>query len=196
MSEEDRTSWNQRYRDGFYSNRLNPCRLLAQWVDQFSGKRALDVACGLGRNSRYLAHHGFQVLGVDVSDEALARAQETEHKNHSAITYQIHDLDDELTGIGQFDLVILVRYLNRPFIERVHEYLVPGGHLLLELHYKYIDDDRPLAGPESPEYRLDLGELPKLVSNALVPLFEFDGLVVDPDGQYAALSQLVARKKQ
>src|SRR5512146_2875944 len=37
--------------------------------------RALDLGCGTGTNSLFLAAHGFQVVGVDYSSKALARAR-------------------------------------------------------------------------------------------------------------------------
>ncbi|WP_433598082.1 class I SAM-dependent methyltransferase [Nocardia sp. CA-135953] len=38
--------------------------------------RALDLGCGTGRNSVYLARHGWRVTGVDMVEEAISKAQE------------------------------------------------------------------------------------------------------------------------
>ena len=193
MSEEDRSTWNERYRDGFYQNRPHPCRLLAHWCKQFHGGRALDVACGTGRNSRFLASQGYQVTALDVSDVALTKARSTPHPNSSQINYVLRDLDEGLPALGKFDLIIVVRYLKRELFPILDQHLVAGGHLLVEHHIKYDADDRPLAGPESPEYRLDPEELRTLIKNFDV-LYEFEGLITDPDGQYAAISQFVGCK--
>ena len=193
MSQDDRIAWNERYRDGFYANRPNPCRLLAQWCERFHGTRALDVACGTGRNSRFLASQGYQVTALDVSDVALAKARNTKHPNNNRIDFVQHDLDAGLSDIGQFDLIIAVRYLNRKLFPLLDQHLVAGGHLLIEHHIKYDADDRPLAGPESPEFRLDPHELKTLVGNIDV-LYKFEGLITDPDDQFAAISQLVGCK--
>ncbi|MXZ44135.1 MAG: methyltransferase domain-containing protein [Gammaproteobacteria bacterium] len=193
MSEEDRSTWNERYRDGFYQNRPHPCRLLAHWCKQFHGGRALDVACGTGRNSRFLASQGYQVTALDVSDVALTKARSTPHPNSSQINYVLRDLDEGLPALGKFDLIVVVRYLKRELFPILDQHLVAGGHLLVEHHIKYDADDRPLAGPESPEYRLDPEELRTLIKNFDV-LYEFEGLITDPDGQYAAISQFVGCK--
>jgi SAM-dependent methyltransferase len=37
---------------------------------------ALDIGCGTGTNSLYLAHHGWQVVGVDFAGPAIRRANE------------------------------------------------------------------------------------------------------------------------
>lgn len=193
MSEEDRSTWNERYRDGFYQNRPHPCRLLAHWCKRFHGGRALDVACGTGRNSRFLASQGYQVTALDVSDVALAKARSTPHPNNSQINYLLRDLDEGLPAMGEFDLIVVVRYLKRELFPILDQHLVAGGHLLIEHHIKYDADDRPLAGPESPEYRLDPQELRTLIKNFDV-LHEFEGLITDPDGQFAAISQFVGCK--
>jgi SAM-dependent methyltransferase len=46
-------------------------------VERWDGKpgRALDLGCGTGTNSLYLAQHGFQVVGIDFSSKAVARAR-------------------------------------------------------------------------------------------------------------------------
>ncbi len=193
MSQDDRDAWNERYRDGFYANRPNPCRLLAHWCDQFHGECALDVACGTGRNSRFLASQGYRVTALDVSDVALRKARNISHPNNRYIDYLLHDLDDGLPVLGQFDLVVVVRYLNRKLFPQLVRHLANGGHLVIETHIKYDKDDRPLAGPESPEFRLDPLELKTLIKNVDI-LYEFEGIITDPDGQFAALSQLVGRK--
>lgn len=193
VSQEDRTKWNERYRDGFYENRQHPCRLLAQWCERFHGTRALDVACGNGRNSRFLASRGFQVIGLDVSDVALAQAKSTTHPCNSNINYMEHDLDEGLSLLGKFDLIIVVRYIKRELFPQLEQYLAAGGHLLIEHHIKYDADDRPLAGPESPEFRLDPQELKTLIRNIDVH-YEYEGLITDPDGQFAAISQFVGCK--
>lgn len=193
MSQEDRIKWNERYRDGFYEKRTHPCRLLARWCEQFNGGLALDVACGSGRNSRFLASKGYQVTALDVSDVALAKARSTNDPNNTQINYLLHDLDKGLPAIGEFDLIIVVRYLKRELFPLLDKHLVAGGHLLVEHHIKYEADDRPLAGPDSPEYRLDPQELRTLIRNISV-LYEFEGLITDPDGQYAAISQFVGCK--
>lgn len=195
MSQDDRTAWNERYRDGFYANRPHPCRLLAHWCEQFPGTLALDIACGAGRNSRFLASRGFQVKAIDISDVALNKARNTAHPHNTRIDYEHRDLDSGLDRFGKFDLIVIVRYLNRELFPQLDQHLLPGGHLLIEHHIKYDVDDQPLAGPESPEFRLDANELGSLVRNVDV-LYQFEGLITDPDGQFAAISQLVGRKPE
>jgi SAM-dependent methyltransferase len=39
------------------------------------GKRALDFGCGAGRSTRFLGDHGFEAVGIDISDKMLANAR-------------------------------------------------------------------------------------------------------------------------
>jgi len=55
MSDADRERWNARYAAGEYAARTHPSPLLAAWIDRLPRGRALDVACGLGRNAIHLA---------------------------------------------------------------------------------------------------------------------------------------------
>jgi len=54
-----------------------------------SGAKILDLACGKGRYSRYLAAKGFEVTGLDIAEESILFAQqfETEH-----LTFFTHDM--------------------------------------------------------------------------------------------------------
>ena len=71
MSDEDRQRWNERYREGAYQFREHPSAVLLDWQDALAGSTALDLACGRGRNTLYLATLGFDVHAIDVSDIAI-----------------------------------------------------------------------------------------------------------------------------
>ena len=75
--EADRQRWNERYRAEEYLMGERPSRFLMESlpliVRHCPGRRALDLACGEGRNSIFLASQGFAVTGVDISDEAPSR---------------------------------------------------------------------------------------------------------------------------
>ena len=70
MSTEDRDKWNQRYAEDSY-RKSNPVSLLSNWLPEIPVGRALDVACGAGRNSIFMAEAGFQVDAIDISREGL-----------------------------------------------------------------------------------------------------------------------------
>ncbi|WP_160723125.1 methyltransferase domain-containing protein [Bacillus sp. USDA818B3_A] len=56
------------------------------------GGIALDLACGLGGNSLFLAHKNYQVLALDISDVAIGYLKEQAAKNTLPIDAKITDL--------------------------------------------------------------------------------------------------------
>ena len=74
----DAAFWEERYRTGQTPWDLpTHARQLEEALERLGLEpgRALDLGCGRGRNSRYLAQQGFSVTGVDVSSLAIADAQ-------------------------------------------------------------------------------------------------------------------------
>lgn len=193
MSETDRERWNQRYLEGFYADRPYPVAFLEANIETFTPGRALDIACGSGRNTRFLAQHGFSVVGIDISDYALALAQKHPSDTELNIEYIQHDLDQGLPELGQFDLITIIRYANRPLLANIDRYLRPNGYVLIELHLRYDCDDRPLAGPTEQKYRMQRHEVQSLLKDVQIE-FGFEGLIKDPDGRDAAVSQWIAQK--
>ena len=74
--DDAREFWDKRYGAPEYIFGTEPNRFLASQQSLFRpGDRVLDVACGEGRNSVWLASLGCDVLGVDVSPLALEKAE-------------------------------------------------------------------------------------------------------------------------
>ncbi len=61
--------------------------------------RALDIGCGTGDNSIWLAQNGFQVVGTDTSEIALEKAKEKASKANLAINFMLVDfLKENIEG--------------------------------------------------------------------------------------------------
>ena len=194
MSAAEREKWDARYRDGAYGERPHPTALLAEWLPRLPRGRALDVACGAGRNALHLAANGFAVTALDISAVALARARSAAVERGLDVEWRCADLDDDLGAAlpdGGFDLVVWVRYVHRTLMPHLVARLNVGGTLLCEQH---LTSEAPVAGPTSPAFRLAPGELAS-AAQALSVLHSYEGPVVDPDGRRVALAQLVARKQ-
>lgn len=88
MSAEDKEKWDRRYHEGAYADRTAPAVWLAESLPAIKASlaarssttnrfRALDLACGAGRNGWFLVREGFCVDGVDISPVGLTRARQT-----------------------------------------------------------------------------------------------------------------------
>ena len=73
MSQDDQIRWNRQHAESGGSE--EPSRFLREVLESESWDlppgRALDLACGKGRNALYLASRGFHVTAVDISPVAL-----------------------------------------------------------------------------------------------------------------------------
>lgn len=189
MSNADRKKWNDRYRTGAYQERDRPSEFLTRWLPQISSGRALDVACGAGRNALYLAEAGFTVDAVDVSGEGLARAKASACDRGITVNWIELDLDTGIPGDDRYDLILMIRYVNPTLLRSLTERLRPGGYLLCEEH---LVTTAEVIGPENPRFRVQPGELEKAASQMHVVFCE-ETLHADPDGRSVALARLVAR---
>jgi len=202
MSQADRDKWNQRYRDGAYVARKHPSALLVEWLPKLASgggtPRALDIACGSGRNSVYLARQGWHVCAVDISEVALAQLAATAEQESLDIRCIQRDLEageprvEDLAADGPFDLGLVIRYTNLSLISRLSEVLGPGGCLVAESHLM-TDPDADVVGPSDQRFRVAPGDL-RSAARGLEVVEYHEGIVEDPDRRRAALAQLVARK--
>ena len=190
LSKADRDKWDGRYADGAYAERQHPSALLENWAEKISPGRALDVACGAGRNALWLAERGFSVDALDISSVGLARLGETAAARELEIKLIEHDLDEPLQVAEQYQLILMIRYVNLPLLGQLERLLAPGGWLICEEH---MVSDADVIGPRTPAYRVQPGALAEAVPGLTVESLA-EGLVTEPDGRTAALSQLVARR--
>ena len=99
----------------------------------------LDVPCGNGRIALELAKRGFQVTGVDLSEESIHEAQSSAIQQGSAVEFQCREMRD-LPWKDRFDLAVCwgnsFGYLDdagdREVLQSISRALKPGGRLMLE----------------------------------------------------------------
>lgn len=187
MSETDREKWNERYRAGAYADRTHPTQFLTDWLAQLPKGRALDIACGAGRNSLFLAEHGYTVDAIDISSVALERARANADERGVEVNWIEMDLESGALPDERYELIVMVRYRHPVLVADLISLLNDGGFLLCEEH---LLTDRDVVGPKSAEFRMRPNELLGL-STGLRMIYYHEGLVEDPDGRTAALAQLV-----
>jgi tellurite methyltransferase len=199
LSYRDRIKWDEKYRAGAYAGRDHPTSLLAEWVPQANRGRALDVACGAGRNSLFLAANGFLVDAVDISGAGLGRARRSAEARGVHVHWIEADLATEAASAlpsGPYDLIVMVRYVNPSLYPLLLERLADGGIFLCEEHLASEED---VIGPANPAYRLSPNELRRSVTAVATcddeVLYYREGGITDPDGRDAALAQLVLRRR-
>lgn len=135
----DAAAWNERYSSKELLWSREPNQFVAEVVGELSPGRAVDLACGEGRNAIWLATRGWQVVAVDFSSTALERARALSEQAGVNVDWVEADLAEVALGAESFEL-ILFSYLHLPAAEmaallnRAAGWLAPGGHLLLIGH--------------------------------------------------------------
>ena len=189
MSRADQDKWDARYAGGAYQTRRHPSAVLEQNAALLpNGGRALDIACGTGRNAIYLATRGLAVDAVDISRVALDRGRA--EAGELPIRWIERDLDDGFHPPASYDLILNIRYVNPVLVRSLIGSLRPGGVLIIEQHLRTDED---VVGPSNAEFRVAEGALAELACGLVVEHLA-EGLFRDPDGQAAALARLVAQK--
>lgn len=131
--------WDARYSETDLVWSAGPNRFLVEEVEDMEPGRALDLACGEGRNAIWLASKGWIVRGVDFSAVALGKAMRIAADRKVEVEWVKADLDRYEPEAAAFDLVLLF-YLQvpRPNLERVlrqaQQAVAPGGTLLVVGH--------------------------------------------------------------
>ena len=146
MSEYDSKKWNNKYQSSSGLTDFNPDQELIEFKNRLpTSGLALDLACGAGKNTLFLAELGLQVVALDgsaVGLDWLRREAETKGLLESVELLEA-DLDDYQLPKSRFDLIVIVRYLNRPLFDDIRAALKPGGVLLYKTFNRNILKKRP-----------------------------------------------------
>lgn len=140
--DEPAVFWEQRYAssDKVWSGRAN--QALVDVASGLTPGRALDLGCGEGGDAVWLAQHGWEVTGVDISPSATARgraAAEALGLDPERIHFVAGDLESRVDD-EKYDLVT-ASFLQSPvalsrerILRRAAEQVRPSGHLLIVSH--------------------------------------------------------------
>jgi SAM-dependent methyltransferase len=159
----DSRQWDERYGGDELVWTSTPNQFLAAEAVGLPAGRAVDLACGEGRNSIWLAEQGWTVTGVDFSPVGLAKAERFADLRGVRVTWVESAVEDWTPPPGGFDLVAMC-YLQLPQPARSAALAVaasavaPGGSLLVVAH----DHDnlvRGYGGPPNPAVLYQVSEV-------------------------------------
>ena len=178
-----RDDWNTRYAEQELVWSAGPNRFLVSETEGLKPGRALDLACGEGRNAIWLAERGWHVTAVDFADVAVDKGR----ARNGEIDFVVADVLDFDPGEQAYDLVI-VFYLQLPAdeLERVlrkaARAVAPGGTFLLVGHdLRNLTEGR--GGPKDAAVLYRAEDLPAWLDGLEVERAE----PVDRDGAVDAL---------
>lgn len=130
----DAAAWDERYAATALVWSAGPNQFVESELASLPPGRALDLACGEGRNARWLAERGWQVTALDWSSVAVEKGRQTTE----AVDWQVGDAltaplptDLDLVVLAYFQVVADAR---RTAVRRSFDALAPGGTLFVVAH--------------------------------------------------------------
>jgi 2-polyprenyl-3-methyl-5-hydroxy-6-metoxy-1,4-benzoquinol methylase len=192
----DSTQWDARYREKDLVWSEEPNQFLVEEIADLQPGRALDVACGEGRNAMWLSAHGWRATGVDFSAVAIEKARRMSTERGLDVQWIVADLGSWEPPARSFDLVI-VFYLQVPAEIRRRIYghmaagVAPGGTMLVVGH-----DSQNLTegygGPQDPAALFSVADIAGDLSELQVVRAEQVRRMVRTDeGDRSAIDALV-----
>ncbi|MBN1573007.1 MAG: class I SAM-dependent methyltransferase [Deltaproteobacteria bacterium] len=208
VSLKEPTRWDKQFAQDDPEKWRRPSRLLAENIHLFGGgvvddeggrKWALDIACGPGRNSVFLAEHGFIVDAVDNSKTGIEMARAFAEERGEEVVENLNlieaDLGDFEIAPGRYDLIVNFYYLDRGLIPKMAAGLKEGGYLVFET---FTREHGGFGEKSNPAHYLDPNEILGLVLNVsggrkFKILYYREGSTFE-EGLMRGAAQLIARR--
>ncbi len=185
----ERASWDERYGSGRYSSAA-PHKLLEEIAGKLEPGQALDLACGTGRNSIFLAEIGWEVTAVDNSAVGVEIARNRAEQKGLKINFIVADLEKSEFAIDDaaYDLICDFYYLQLDLFARMKNGVRPGGMIVCTIH---------IRGDCEEHWGFDLreGELQALFSDMeILHYHETEAADRDAGDHHRRTAELVARR--
>jgi 2-polyprenyl-3-methyl-5-hydroxy-6-metoxy-1,4-benzoquinol methylase len=98
-----------------------------------SAQRLIDLGCGNGSVANVLAHHGYQVIGVDASESGIAQGRQ----RFAHLELHVRSVYEDLASqFGQYHVLVSLEvvehlYDPRKFAKTAYDLLEPGGRAII-----------------------------------------------------------------
>ncbi len=130
---------------------------------------ALDLACGLGANTLFLAEKGLESHAFDISTIALDKCQQQALEKGLTVYCQPYDIEKGTLAENQYDVIVVSRFLNRTIAASIIKALKPEGLLFYQT---FTQAKISTAPPNNPNYLLADNELLSLFSGLKVCFYQ------------------------
>ncbi|SQI35872.1 SAM dependent methyltransferase [Rhodococcus coprophilus] len=154
----DAQDWDERYAASEMVWGAPPNPVVVEFAASLPHGRALDLGCGEGRHSLWLATRGWEVVGTDFSEVALDKARriaaQAPKRSRDRLRYlQSNVISD--TFDGDYDLILSI-FLHFPpaqrraLVDKAINSLKPDG-ILIFLGHDRTNLQHGTGGPKDPE---------------------------------------------
>lgn len=145
MSLDDKIKWDEKYIKESKLLELRPhSNKLDFIIKSTKGINVLDLACGSGRNSIYLAKNNFIVDAYDISKVALDKIDSYNIEN---LTTRQIDLDLFNPTYLDYDLIVMTNFLDRKLINRISKIMKKESIFFIETFMEHELNEKPSSNP-------------------------------------------------
>ncbi len=183
------TTWDERYNQDCNGSK-EPALFLKEQIHRLPRGKALDLAMGTGRNSIFLAKHGYEVDGVDFSEVAIEKVNSFAQKESLPVHTECADLSHYQIAVNTYDLIINFYFLERALFPMMEKGLKKNGMLLFET---YTVEQARYGRPRNPDYLLRPNELLKNFHNLYI-IYYHERMEQEGD-ETKAIASMLAQKR-
>jgi len=186
------TAWDERYRGEGYRYGSEPNDWLAAHADLLpTTGRALDLACGEGRDAVFLAARGLTVEAIDGSAVALTKGRRLATARGVTVAWRRLDLEGGwLPERRTYALITCHNFLHRPLLTALPDCLAPGGILV---YATYLAGQERYGHPADPAHLLCPDELRQTC--AALEILAYEEGTTRSCGEPAMRGAVVARRR-
>ena len=162
-TDKRKARWNERYAARELVWSAGPNTLLEAELKGLPPGRALDVACGEGRNGLWLAEQGWQVTAVDFSEVAISKGTQIAERRGLNLDWRVADVARDPLPEAAYDLVTICFLHTDPsernrWLPRMVRCVAPGGTFFY-LGHDPANIEHGLGGPQDPELLPSVAEI-------------------------------------
>ena len=190
--------WDKRYNEKKLIWSAGPNQFVVSEVEGMAPGRALDVACGEGRNALWLAEQGWDVTALDYSPVAIQKGEARSREVATKIDWRVADATTDIEGT--YDLILyLYLHLSREqttaSLALATRALAPGGTLLI-IGHDIRNIEEGIGGPQDASILFGPRDFEAMLADLHIEKAETITRDVAKDGTvHHALDVLVRAKK-
>ena len=186
MSIEDRVRWDKKYKTQELPTKT--VEVVEKYAGLAIGKKALEIACGMGRNARFLAQQGFEVDALDISPIAIESLQ-----NIPNIIAKEVDFDEYVLEENAYDLIVCTYFLKRELFPQIEKALKEDGIFIFETFMHHAQNTKV---PSNRTFLLNEGELEATFDDRYEILHLQEFMDEGVCGDKSMKASMVAKKKR
>jgi len=191
IDQSTQDKWDSRYREADFPG--VPATVLLENAHLLPRHgTALDLACGLGANSLFLAEHGLQTHAWDISPVAIEKLRAIALERKLPVVAEVKNAMHDVIPPVQFDVVVVAHYLERALTQAIIGALKMGGLIFYQTFTRAAVSEE---GPQKPEWRLADGELLTMFEPLRPLVYREEGRIGDIGRGFRNKALLVAVKE-